>query len=109
VNKARPPQEIAGAVKKVMAGERYITPEIAQKLAEAFAGTREQQLHETLSNREMEVLRRIAEGKTVKEIAGELKLSVPTVGTYRARLLEKMGLKTNGQLMRYALDHRLAD
>jgi len=101
--------ELLVAVKKVLAGGRYVTPALAETLAAALAGETPAVPHETLSNRELEVLRKIANGQTVKEIASELNLSEKTIGTYRARISEKLRLSTNVELTRYALQHKLVD
>lgn len=109
VNKQSASDELVGAVKKALAGGRYVTPSLAEKLAESFAGGIQQSPHELLSNRELEVLRLIAVGKTIKEIAAELSLSEKTVATYRTRISEKMRLGTNVELTRYAIQHGLTD
>lgn len=101
--------ELLTAVNKAMAGGKYVTPALAEKLAGALAGDAPEEPHTTLSNRELEVLRLIAAGKTIKEIAAELALSEKTVATYRARLSEKMRLATNVELARYAIQHHLTD
>jgi two-component system, NarL family, invasion response regulator UvrY len=101
--------ELIVAVNKAMAGGKYVTPSLAEKLAAAISGDVHGNPHETLSNRELEVLRLITAGRTIKEIAGDLALSDKTVATYRARLSEKLGLATNVELARYALQHHLAD
>jgi len=102
-------EELVAAVNKAMAGRKYVTPALAEKLAAAVSGDSFQAPHEALSNRELEVLRLVAAGKTIKEIAAELALSEKTVATYRTRLSEKMGLATNVELARYAIQHHLAD
>ncbi|BFU92974.1 MAG: DNA-binding response regulator [Nitrospira sp.] len=97
--------ELVQAVKKVLGGGNYVTPQIAEQLAVAYgfpARHRDQ-----LSNRELEVLRMIASGKTGTEIAAELSLSVTTIITYRARILEKLHLRNNMELTRYALEQKL--
>lgn len=101
--------ELLTALRKVLAGGRYVTASLAEQLAASIAGEAPATPHETLSNRELQVLRLIAQGRTIKEIAAELTLSEKTVGTYRTRLSEKMGLATNVELTRYALQHRLTD
>ena len=101
--------ELVAAVNKAMAGGKYVTPSLAEKLAAAMSGDSPDTPHGALSNRELEVLKLIAAGRTIKEIASELVLSEKTVATYRARLSEKMGLATNVELARYALQHHLAD
>jgi DNA-binding NarL/FixJ family response regulator len=101
--------ELVTAVNKAMRGAKYVTPSLAEKLAAAISGDVPGAPHESLSNRELEVLRLIAAGKTIKEIATELVLSEKTVATYRTRLSEKMGLATNVELARYAIQHHLTD
>jgi two-component system, NarL family, invasion response regulator UvrY len=109
VSKEGASDELLAAVRKALAGGRYVTPSLAEKLAVALSGEAPAAPHETLSNRELEVLRLVAAGKTIKEVAAELNLSEKTVGTYRLRLSKKMGLSTNVELARYALQHRLVD
>jgi two-component system, NarL family, invasion response regulator UvrY len=109
VNKQSASDELLAALRKALAGGRYITPSLAEKLAATLAGEVATAPHETLSNRELQVLRLIASGRTIKEIAGQLSLSEKTVGTYRTRISDKMGLATNVELTRYALQHRLVD
>jgi DNA-binding NarL/FixJ family response regulator len=92
-----------------MSGRRYISPALAEQLAGALAGESSGTSHDTLSNRELLVLRLIASGKTIKEISSDLALSVKTVATYRSRIAEKMGLSTNVELTRYAMQHGLVD
>jgi DNA-binding NarL/FixJ family response regulator len=101
--------ELLAAVRKVTAGGRYVTPALAEKLAASVSGAAPGAPHESLSNRELQVLRLIASGRTVKEIAAQLTLSEKTIGTYRARISEKLRLSTNVELTRYALQHELAD
>lgn len=98
------------AVEKVAAGGRYVSPELAEQLAATLGPHAPAPPgHTTLSDREFEVLRLIASGKTVGEIADLLSLSVKTVSSYRARVLEKVGLRNNAELMRYAIQQRLID
>jgi two-component system, NarL family, invasion response regulator UvrY len=101
--------ELLAAVKKAMAGGKYVTASLAEKLAASISGAMPESPHQTLSNRELQVLRLIAAGRTVKEIASQLSLSEKTVATYRTRISEKMGLATNVELTRYAIQHGLAD
>jgi len=101
--------ELITAIRKALAGGKYVTASLAEKLASALSGESPGTPHEALSNRELQVLRLIAAGKTLKEIASELSLSEKTIGTYRARLAEKLRLSTNVELTRYALQNRLAD
>ncbi|HKR06378.1 MAG TPA: response regulator transcription factor [Bacteroidia bacterium] len=99
--------ELVNAVRKILDGRRYITPSIAEKLAESLEKDLSATLHETLSDREFDVLKLIASGKTVSEIADIFSLSVNTVSTYRARILEKMNMKTNAELTHYAINKKL--
>jgi two-component system invasion response regulator UvrY len=103
VNKQSASDELLAALRKALAGGRYITPSLAERMAEVLTGESPTEPHELLSNRELQVLRLIASGKSIKEISVELSLSEKTVGTYRARLAEKMKLSTNVELTRYAL------
>jgi two-component system, NarL family, invasion response regulator UvrY len=103
------PEELQRAVKKVIHGGRYVSATLAEKLAVDLSGGAGRPIHELLSDREFQVLRMIASGKTVKQIADEIALSVKTVSTYRARILEKTGMKTNAELIRYALQSQLVD
>jgi two-component system, NarL family, invasion response regulator UvrY len=97
------------AVKKVTSGGRHVSPAVAEKLALAAAGDWIGAPHENLSHRELQVLQRIASGRTIKEIAAELSLSEKTIATYRGRISEKLALSTNVELTRYALLHGLVD
>jgi two-component system, NarL family, invasion response regulator UvrY len=101
------PKELKEAIEKIVAGERYVSATLSEKLAEHLRTGADSPLHELLSDREFQVLRMIASGKTLKTIAEELSLSVKTVSTYRARILEKTGMKTNAELIRYALQTHL--
>ncbi len=103
------PDELRRAVRRVLAGGRYLSATLAEKLAWDLREDAEMPLHELLSDREFQVLRMIASGKGVKEIGDELSLSVKTVSTYRARILEKTGMKSNAELIRYAVQNHLVD
>jgi len=103
------PEELKQAIKKITAGGRYVSATLAEKLALDLREGADLPLHELLSDREFQVLRMIASGKTVKEISMDLSLSVKTVSTYRARIMEKTGMKTNADLIRYALQSQLVD
>jgi two-component system, NarL family, invasion response regulator UvrY len=109
LNKDSAPEELVKAVRKVIAGGRYVSASLAEKLAFNLDHPSEEFPHQKLSDREFQVLRMIGSGKTVSEIAEELSLSVKTVSTYRARILEKMGLNTNAELTRYAFEHKLVE
>ena len=101
--------ELVGAVRKVLAGGRYVSNSLAEKLATYLANDNQKPPQELLSDREFQVLRLIASGKIVSEIARELSLSVKTISTYRTRILEKMGLRNNAELMHYAMQHQLVE
>ena len=103
------PDELVKAIRKVVSGGRYVSPFLAEKLASEIGTDSSRLPHETLSDREFQVLRLIAAGKSVTEIAAELYLSVKTVSTYRARMLQKMNLGTNAELMHYAMQNHLID
>lgn len=103
------PEELKTAVRKIVGGGKYVSATLAEKLAVDLRNGAETPAHELLSSREFQVLTMLASGKTVKEIANEIALSVKTVSTYRARILEKTGLRTNAELIRYALQNRLVE
>jgi DNA-binding NarL/FixJ family response regulator len=99
--------DIVKAIQTVQLGKKFITPTIAEKLAKAFEVDTTDQLHEKLSDREFDVFKMLASGKAVSEIANQFALSVTTVSTYRSRVLEKMGMKSNADLTRYGLEKKL--
>jgi DNA-binding NarL/FixJ family response regulator len=107
MTKESAPNELVGAVKKVMAGGRYISGSLAEKMASYLAIDVQTPPHERLSDREFLVLRMIASGKTPTVIAKELGLSVKTVSTYRMRILEKMDMANNAELTHYAIQNNL--
>jgi len=107
MNKESAPEELVTAIRKVIRGGKYLTPTLAERLAFRVADGSEAHPHEKLSDRELQVLCLIASGKTVTEIAGDLSLSVKTISTYRARILEKMSMKSSAELTRYALQNHL--
>jgi len=109
VSKQSAPEELVNAVKKVLAGGRYVSAALGEHLATEVQGHVARALHESLSSRELEVLRLIAMGKSLKEIAADLSISVKTVGTYHTRLLQKMGMKSDVELTRYALLNKLVE
>jgi len=109
LTKETAPEELISAMKKVLAGGRYVSTSLAQELAAYVSGETSDSLLHTLSNRELEVLRLIGLGKTGVEIAAQLSLSVKTISTYRARMLEKLHLKTTPSLIRFALEQHLLD
>ncbi len=107
MTKESAPNELVGAVKKVMAGGRYVSPSLAEKMASYLAIDVQTPPHERLSDREFLVLRLIASGKTPTAIAKELALSVKTISTYRMRILEKMNMANNAELTHYAIQNQL--
>ena len=109
VNKDSAAEDLAGAVRKVLAGGTHVSPTLAETLAKSLRSDSSRPVHERLSDRELEVLRALAAGKTVKEIGVDLALSEKTVSTYRTRLLEKMQMRTNAELIQYALREGLVD
>ena len=109
LSKDAAPDHLIEALRKVAAGGRYVTPTVAERLAEHLSADTTGPLHETLSEREFQVLRLLAQGLTVGEIADTLALSVKTVSTYRSRLLEKMNMQSNAEVTRYALEHKLVE
>jgi two-component system, NarL family, invasion response regulator UvrY len=108
LNKQSAPAELVNAVRQVAAGRKYISPALAQELANQVGG-QEVALHESLSDREYQTLVMIASGKTVTDIATELTLSVKTISMYRSRLLQKMKLRNNAELTHYAIKNRLVE
>lgn len=109
LNKESAPDELVKAIRKVVAGGKYVGPILAERLALDISADSDKPLHETLSDREFQVMCLIASGKTVTEIAEALSLSVKTVSTYRARILEKMNLTTNAEVIRYAIQNQLVE
>lgn len=107
LTKANATEDLIKAIEATANGKRYITSSVANELANFIDEDCEKLPHESLSNRELQVLTMIGSGKSASEIAAELSLSIKTVSTYRARLLEKMNLDTNAQLIKYALQHQL--
>jgi two-component system invasion response regulator UvrY len=101
------PSELIRAIRKATQGGRYISDSLGERLAGELTGESEKQPHERLSNREHQIFLMIAAGKTVKEIAHELSLARTTITSYRTRILEKMNLPTNADLIRYAIENRL--
>ena len=102
-------EEVVGAVKKVLAGGKYVSASLAENLAASLNAPTGKAPHEMLSDREYQVMRLIAVGKSVKEIAFELSLSVKTISTYRTRIMEKTKLKTNAEIIRYAVHEKLVE
>jgi DNA-binding NarL/FixJ family response regulator len=107
LTKESAPEELAKAIRKILAGGQYVSPALAEKLALRVRKDITLTPHETLSDREYEIMCLIASGKTVTEIAGELSLSPKTISTYRARVLEKLGVKNNAEIVQYAIRNGL--
>jgi DNA-binding NarL/FixJ family response regulator len=109
VTKESAVEELVKAVRKVVQGRKYVSPALAEKLAFDLETDTGKPPHENLSDREYQVMCLIAIGKSVREIASELYLSISTVNTYRGRILEKMNMKTDADLIRYAVQNQLVD
>lgn len=109
LGKGCPPEELQTAVRTVASGKRYLSGSVAELLAERVLEGNSELAHERLSRREFEVFLRLARGEGSSEIAADLGLSVKSVSTYRARVLEKLGLTRNADLTRYAMEHALLD
>ena len=109
LNKASAPEKLIEAVSQVIAGRKYVTPEIAQALIENLNAPEGAAPHEKLSDREFQTLKLIASGKRLSDIAEALALSPKTVSVYRARILEKMGMANNAELTHYAIKHGLVE
>src|SRR3989337_4074065 len=101
------PDELMTAIRRVFAGRKYITPSLAEKLATDLNNHSEEPAHEKLSDREYQVMVMMASGKSTKEIAIQLSLSLPTISTYRSRILQKINLKNNAELIHYAIKNNL--
>jgi len=109
LTKESAPEELVRAIRKILRGGKYVSSTLAEKLAFHLESETERPLHESLSDREYEVMLMIASGKTISTIAEEISLSVKTVSTYRARILEKMQMKGNADLTYYVIKNRLLD
>ena len=107
MTKESAPEELARAIHKILAGGRYVSAALAEKLASGVGKDLTRMPHEMLSDREYEVMYRIGSGKTVTEIASELSLSAKTISTYRARVLEKLGVKNSSAIVQYAIRNGL--
>ncbi|TAJ10072.1 MAG: response regulator transcription factor [Nitrospirae bacterium] len=107
LNKEAAPDELVKAIRKIVGGGRYLTPSLAEALAAEVMSPQDRPLHQTLSNREDEVFRLLASGKTVTDVGRQLALSVKTVSTHRTRILKKLRLTTTAELIRYAILNRL--
>ncbi len=109
LKKVSAPTELVTAIRKIVAGGKYINSSLAEKLAEKFGDTDKALLHEKLSDREYQIMCNIALGKTAEEIAQELSISINTVYTYRNRILDKMSMKSNVELTQYVLSNKLVE
>ena len=109
LTKESAPDELIAAIREVAQGGKYVTQSLAEKLVAALGSELGKEPHETLSAREYQVMRLLAAGKIVTDIATELSLSVKTVSTYRTRILEKLDLKNTAEMIRYAFEHGLAE
>lgn len=109
LTKQSAPEELVAAIRKIVSGGKYISPAVAERLATELLSGTDRPRHETLSDREYQVLCLIASGRTTSQIAEQLSLSVQTISTYRARILEKMAMSTNAELTRYAIQNRLVE
>jgi two-component system invasion response regulator UvrY len=107
LTKDRSPEQLVQAIRRVARGGKYVSETLAEQLAGLVDHGRTRAPHELLSDREFEVLRALGSGMTVKDVAEQLRLSAKTVSTYRTRLLEKMGLKSKADLVRYVVSHEL--
>lgn len=103
------PDELVSAIRKIINGKKYISPSLAEKLADDLDDTSPKEPHELLSDREFQVLKMIASGKSQTEIADELSIGISTVNTYRARILEKLNLHTNAELIHFAYNKKLIE
>jgi len=109
LTKESAPDELVKAIRQISQGKKYISPSLAEKLAIDLELGPDKLPHEILSDREYQVMCMIASGKTLKEIADGLSLSIKTISTYRSRILEKMNMKTNAELTHYAIKNNLVD
>jgi DNA-binding NarL/FixJ family response regulator len=109
INKESAPEELALATKKILGGGRYVSASLAEKLAANLDVSVDRPLHELLSDREHEVMKMIASGVSLTKIGEDLHVSVKTISSYRARIMEKMQMKSNAELTRYAMTHNLID
>jgi two-component system, NarL family, invasion response regulator UvrY len=107
LTKDHSPEQLVGAVRRVAGGGKYVSAPLAEKLAGLIDNDSKRAPHERLSDREFEVLRALGSGMAVKDVAEQLNLSAKTISTYRARLLEKMSLKSRADLVRYVVEHDL--
>jgi len=109
LNKESAPEELVKAIRRVHAGKIYLSASLTEQLAFNAIKPSDKPLHEQLSEREGQVMRMLAEGKSVSEIASELSRSVKTISTHRSRILQKMGMKSNADITRYAIEHHVIE
>lgn len=109
LTKSSAPEELITAIRRVLAGKKYISSSLSERLADVLSVESDRPLHAALSDREYQVFCMIARGKSTREIGLELALSEKTIGTYRARILDKTGLKNNAEIIRYSIKNRLID
>ena len=109
LNKQSAPEQLVTAIRQVATGKKYVSAAVAQQLANAISDDSDKSPHERITDREYQVLSLIASGKTLTQVAETLNLGVATVSTYRARLLEKMGLRSTAELIRYGLENGLVE
>ena len=109
VNKQTAATELTSALERIRSGKKFVSPELADQLLDEIDQPRPQAPHELLTDREFEILQLIATGKSAADIGKQLSLSVNTITTYRTRILHKMNLRNNADLIRYSLEHRLID
>lgn len=109
LTKQSAPEQLVTAIRQVARGKKYVSPAVAEQLANAIAADSEKPLHELLTDREFQVLKLIAAGKPLTQIAEELNLAVATISTFRTRIIEKTGLRSNAEMIRYGLEHGLVE
>ena len=109
LTKQSAPEQLVTAIRVVAQGKKYVSTTVAMQLADAIAGDSEKPLHELLTDREFEVFRLIAAGRPLTQIAEELNLAVATISTFRSRIIEKTGLRSNAEMIRYGIEHGLVE
>jgi two-component system invasion response regulator UvrY len=109
LKKASAPEELVSAIRKIVSGKKYISPSLAEKLADTLSHGKGEALHEKLSDREYQIMCNIATGKSAEKIADELSLSINTIYSYRNRILEKMSMKSNVELTQYVIQNKLIE
>lgn len=109
LTKQSAPEQLVTAIRQVARGKKYVSPAVAEQLANAIAADSEKPLHELLTDREFQVFKLIAAGKPLTQIAEELNLAVATISTFRTRIIEKTGLRSNAEMIRYGLEHGLVE